>query len=126
MKTFRIFEHPQGNREAVKLGFSWPAFFFGIIWMLVKKLWKYAAIWFVIYVFMAFVENFLKSGDVATGMTATYDLMIMLGYLLIMLVPAFKGNAWREKNLQSKGYVLTGEVKASSPANALNPPDQTE
>lgn len=93
--------------------------------MVAKKLWKYAAIWFAIYVFMAFVENFLKSGDVTTGMTATYDLMIMVGYLLVILVPAFKGNTWRENMLQSKGYVLTGEVKASSPANALNLTDQT-
>ncbi|MFN2267782.1 MAG: DUF2628 domain-containing protein, partial [Desulfonatronovibrio sp.] len=120
MKTFKIFEHPDLGREAVKVGFSWPAFFFGIVWMLVKKLWKYAALWFVIYVFMAIIENLLKSGDVATGMTATYDLMIMLGYLLIMLIPAFKGNIWRENLLQDKGYILKTKIEASSLAKALS------
>ncbi|MFN2343141.1 MAG: DUF2628 domain-containing protein, partial [Desulfonatronovibrio sp.] len=120
MKTFKIFEHTDLGREAVKVGFSWPAFFFGIVWMLVKKLWKYAALWFVIYVFMAIIENLLKSGDVATGMTATYDLMIMLGYLLIMLIPAFKGNIWRENLLQDKGYILKTKVEASSLAKALS------
>ena len=39
MKTFKIYEHPAGNREAVKQGWSWPGFFFGPIWAFVKKMW---------------------------------------------------------------------------------------
>ncbi|WP_226912943.1 hypothetical protein [Halomonas sp. 3D7M] len=37
MKEFKIYMHPAGMHEAVKQGWSWPGFFFGPIWALVKK-----------------------------------------------------------------------------------------
>ena len=37
MKTYKIFKNPTGQYEAVKQGWSWPAFFFGGIWACVKK-----------------------------------------------------------------------------------------
>ncbi len=119
MKKFRIYEHPQKGLEAVKLGFSWPAFFFGILWMVFKSLWKYAGIWFVLYILMALMESHLKSGDIETGLTATYDIMLMIFYLIVMLIPAFIGNSWVEKKLQNQGYVLLKEVTASNPKQAL-------
>ena len=118
MKTFNLYRHPELGLEAVKEGFSWPAFFFGILWMVYKKLWKYAGIWFAIYITLAFVENAVKSGGVDSGMKATYDIMILMGYLLIMLIPAFKGNSWRQTRLLEKGYVLEKTVKASTPDQA--------
>jgi len=39
MKLFSVFKHPTLCIEAVKVGLSWPAFVFGMIWMLVNKLW---------------------------------------------------------------------------------------
>ncbi len=36
MKQYKIYEHPAGAIEAVKLGWSWPAFFFVSIWALFK------------------------------------------------------------------------------------------
>ena len=39
MKTYKIFKNPTGQYEAVKQGWSWPAFFFGGIWACVKKIW---------------------------------------------------------------------------------------
>jgi hypothetical protein len=30
MKTFKVFSHPVHGHEAVKQGFSWPAFSFGV------------------------------------------------------------------------------------------------
>ena len=38
MKTYHVFEHPTRGLEAVKVGVSWPGFFFGFFWMLVKKM----------------------------------------------------------------------------------------
>lgn len=37
MKTYKIFKNPTGQYEAVKQGWSWPAFLFGGIWACVKK-----------------------------------------------------------------------------------------
>ena len=39
MKLYKIFKNPMNQYEAVKQGWSWPAFFFGAIWACVKKMW---------------------------------------------------------------------------------------
>ena len=57
MKTFNVYKHPTQGIEAVKIGFSWPAFFFGIIWMLVKKLWGLAGAWFAVYIVLSLIEK---------------------------------------------------------------------
>ena len=36
MKTFQVYKHPIAGIEAIKVGFSFPAFFFGWIWMFIK------------------------------------------------------------------------------------------
>ena len=38
MKQYKIFENSEGEIEAVKQGWSWPAFFFTSIWALVKRM----------------------------------------------------------------------------------------
>ena len=39
MTTFDVYRHPTLGYEAVKRGFSWPAFFVGPIWALSKRMW---------------------------------------------------------------------------------------
>ena len=56
MKAFAVYQHPTHGFEAVKRGFSWPAFFFGVIWMLIKKLWLLAISWLGLYVVLVLVE----------------------------------------------------------------------
>ena len=41
-------------------------------------------------------------------------LLILAGSLTVWLLPAFKGNHWREKTLQRKGYNLISELDAPS------------
>ena len=36
MKTYHLYEHPTYRFQAVKVGVSWPGFFFGFFWILVK------------------------------------------------------------------------------------------
>ncbi|MDG2228743.1 MAG: DUF2628 domain-containing protein, partial [Gammaproteobacteria bacterium] len=51
MKTFQIYKHPIAGIEAIKVGFCFPAFFFGWIWMFLKKLWALGCI----YLFLQFL-----------------------------------------------------------------------
>jgi hypothetical protein len=44
MRTYDVYHHPTKGYEAIKRGFSWQGFFFGLFWALVKKLWKAAGI----------------------------------------------------------------------------------
>ena len=38
MKTIEVYRHPTIEAQAVKVGFCMPAFFFGVIWMLISRL----------------------------------------------------------------------------------------
>jgi uncharacterized membrane protein YtjA (UPF0391 family) len=114
MKTFNIYKHPAQGIEAVKVGFSWPAFFFGFIWMLVKKLWGFAGAWFVSYMLLAIIEAAMgQTGD--SGAQLIVYLILFVGYLALWLFPAFKGNQWREANLSKRGYQRIATVQADSP-----------
>ena len=44
MKQYKMFENEVGRREALKQGWSWPAFFFRFIWGFVKRLYVAGAI----------------------------------------------------------------------------------
>ncbi len=119
MKKFNIFEHSQYPRQVVKHGFSWPAFFFGLFWMLAKGLWKFAGMWFAILVLMIFVENAVKSMEFHAWLKTFADFGIICVYVTIMLIPALKGNEWRARKLVDKGYVWKGTVEASTPTQAM-------
>ena len=49
MKQYKIFRNASGQVEAVKQGWSWPAFFFSVIWAIAKRLWI-IAIWAILIV----------------------------------------------------------------------------
>ncbi|MBE0426307.1 MAG: DUF2628 domain-containing protein [Nitrospirae bacterium] len=118
MKTFNVYKHPTRGVEAVKVGFSWPAFFFGVIWMLFKKLWTFAGIWLGIYVVLAFIEAAAENAE-AGGSQAMVYLILVAVYFALWLIPAFKGNKWREENLSNRGYVLVNTVQAETPDAAI-------
>ena len=111
MKTFKVYKHPARGFEAVKVGFSWPALFFGLIWMLVKRLWNFAAIWFGLYIVLAIAESVAKS---------PFSLFIIfVVYMALWLMPAFKGNEWREANLSTRGFEYLDKVEANNPREAV-------
>ena len=114
MKTFNVYKHPTENIEAVKVGFSWPAFFFGFFWMLVKKLWGLAGAWFAANVLLFLIEKVAnQSGE--GGAQALVFIILAAGYFALWLFPAFKGNKWREQNLLKRGYEQVSTVQAEFP-----------
>lgn len=108
MKEFKIYQYPEGRHEAVKQGWSWPGFFFGPIWTLVKKMWGLGAGLLVAVIVLAMfpVES-------AIGLLAT---LISLG---IYVACGINGNRWREKHLSSRGYEHLDTVSASNPDGAI-------
>ena len=114
MRTFNVYRHPIQGFKAVKVGFSWPAFFFDIFWMLVCKLWGLAALWFAINVGMAMIE---KVTD-AKAQPLIY-LLFTPGYLLLWLIPGFKGNDWCEANLRKRGFECISIVEAETKDAAI-------
>ncbi len=119
MKRFRVYYHPAHGHEAVKQGFSWPALFFGVFWALFKRLWNIAAILFVVQLILHMLDlQTQHSGSL------TMALLILACSLAVWLLPAFKGNIWREKSLLRKGYSLVSELDAPSAREAIMRCDQ--
>lgn len=111
MKTFQVYTHPTIEAQAVKVGFCWPAFFFGVIWMLISRLWGWAMLWVVLYVVLALLEAGI--GEDA-GL-----ILVFVCYLVLWLVPGFQGNAWRVKNLLSRGFELGSTAQAETKDAAI-------
>src|SRR5262245_17968330 len=113
MKTFRVYKHPTRGVEAVKVGFSWPGFFFGIVWMLIKRLWMLALLWFGFYFVLGLLKTVTTESE-ESGAQALVYLLLWAGYWALNLIPGFKGNQLREANLLKRGYELTGEVRTAT------------
>lgn len=119
MKTFNVYRHPDQGFEAVKVGFSWPALSAGLIWMLAKQLWGLSALWIALYVSLSLVESGAGESESGGSQTLVY-LHLVAGYFVLSLLPGFKGNEWREKNLVKRGFELRGTVQAETPEAAIS------
>ncbi|HEY3196588.1 MAG TPA: DUF2628 domain-containing protein [Nitrospirales bacterium] len=118
MNTFQIYHHPTLGDEAIKVGFSWPAFFLGPVWMLRKRLWGLAVLWFLIYVILSVIEA--STVAVSNRTEGIMFSVMMVGlYTALWLVPGIKGNAWRATNLTRRGYRISNEVQANTAEDAL-------
>jgi hypothetical protein len=111
MKQYKIFKHPSGKTETVKQGWSWPAFFFGFIWALVKKMWWLGGGLLLGAVVLALVMG--TSGGSAG------DVMINITGIIVNIIFGVYGNSWREKNLVARGFEQLDEVTAANPESAV-------
>ena len=118
MKTYKIFVNPQGTGEAVKQGWSWPGFFFNIIWALIKKMWVLGGVLLFIFIGLGVVEGTV---EVSSGKEAASGLNVITSILNIVVSVVFgvNGNKWREKNLLSRGYEYQDTVEAQNPEAAI-------
>lgn len=114
MKQYKVFDHPTGKIEIVKQGWSWPGFFFTAIWAFFNRMWLIGGVVFAAF----FVGTVL--GEIAGGETEQdIDLIIDIAILILPIVFGVKGNSWREKNLQGRGYEYRTTVTVANPKGAL-------
>lgn len=112
MKQYKIFKHPGGASEAVKQGWSWPAFFFSSVWALTKRMWLLGGCCLVsLFVFGV--------GLGASGGGEDADLLINVVSIVINVIFGLNGNSWREKNLLSRGFEQVDTVSAANPEGAV-------
>ena len=124
MREFKAFHHPVFGYEIVKVGFSWPAWFFVWFWILYKRLWSYGIIWILAtWAFAASLEwaqpqighpNF-DQNPFGFWLQAIFMLII----IFLLYKPAFSGNKWLEKRLLKTGYTTVGMFQAETPGRAL-------
>ena len=115
MKVFTVYKHESKFYEAVKVGFSWPAFIFGGWWMLVKGFIFVLIFYIAVYVLMAIYYNDLN-------MNAPYnanDFFVFVISLILWFYPGFYGNSWLNKKYKNKGYTELKAIPASSKEAAI-------
>ena len=110
MKTFRVFVHPVHGLEAVKSGFSWPAFVLPSVWMLDKSMWKHAAVWFGVH---ATVDGlaFTLGSDAA--------LLCVFSAIALRLFAGVNANRWLERRLLERRYQPLKSVTAHTAYEAV-------
>jgi hypothetical protein len=118
MKTFKVYKHPTRGVEAVKVGFSWPAFFFNVVWMLLRKLWSASLLWLGLYFVLGLLKTVAASAEESVAQALVY-LLLWAAYVALNLLPGFKGNQWREANLVQRGFELVGTAQTSTPDAAI-------
>lgn len=113
MKQYKIFKHPSGAVEAVKQGWSWPAFFGGILWAAAKRLW---------IIGFGVLSAFLVIGFVVANTAGQQwgDAIINGLGATVNLIFGVHGNGWREQNLLSRGFQTKQTVSAANPREAVS------
>ncbi|MCO7233504.1 MULTISPECIES: DUF2628 domain-containing protein [unclassified Cobetia] len=109
MASFRILTHPQHGTLAVKIGWSWPAFFFGMFWALYKRMWLLAGSLF----------GFIVLSSVFIPATMEGQLISNVLFLGLNLTISLKGNQWYASLLETQGYREQAQVSARNPDDAL-------
>ncbi|QEY25047.1 DUF2628 domain-containing protein [Neisseria animalis] len=120
MKQYKIYENEATKKiEAVKIGWSWPGFFFGLIWALVKKLWAVAIGLLVLQIINLLLSAMLEAGD-NDVLIIISSIFFLLTSIVIPIIIGVQGNSWREKKLISRGFVYKDVINAGTPEGALS------
>lgn len=92
--------HPALGLAQVKRGFCWPAFFFGSLWALARRMYLLTVILLVLEIVLWFVTGFTASHHLDA-----FTLLALLLNLVYAFVRGKYGNRWIAALLVRKGYV---------------------
>jgi len=127
MKTYKVLKHNTKELKAVKSGFAWLAIPFVTClpvfpaWFLFRGLWKIFIAYILTILILASIDYELY-GYLGFFNFSTADglqIVIIIAEIVILMLPAFKGNEWTVSNLIDQGYKLSYTVQASSKKEAL-------
>lgn len=117
MHTFHVYRHASLPERAVKVGYSWPCLFFGVFWLLFKRMWTVLLVTLAIMVMTASLESLASMllPDMARVISAAMSLLSVVAWILV----AAHGNRLYAWTLRARGYWLAMEVPAAGPEQAL-------
>lgn len=100
MDKFRSLSSTDGRVVRLKVGFSWPAMFFGFLWAMFHRAWRLALMLaLAFYTLIIFDELFIR------GSRNLLLLVSMLAaYVVFMVICGKYGNTWLASELLRKGY----------------------
>ena len=112
MKTFNIYVNEMTKEtQAIKMGWSWPGFFFTWIWALIKGMVGLGIGLLIVPFILSFMFGFIF---LEIGVVLSW--MMNIG---ICIYCGVKGNELVGSSLLSKGFQLKDTVTSGSPEQAL-------
>ncbi len=122
MNIYKVYANSQGNSEAVKIGWSWTAFFFTWIWALGKKIWGLTMLTtgilimtlIVAFITVAIVPEF--ASKLSFEFLLIYTGYFVLGFSVLM---GLNGNQWYENKLLTRGYRFRAFIMADNSKEAV-------
>ena len=127
MNTYKVLQHDSKELKAVKAGFAWLAIPFITclpifpVWFLFRGLWKIFIAYILTILILASIDYELY-GYLGFFNFSTADglqVVIIIVEIVILTIPAFKGNDWVISNLIDQGYKISYSVQASNEKEAL-------
>lgn len=115
MKQFNVYANRQETYEAVKRGWSWPAFFLPFLWAIVNRM---LVLGFLVLLCDFFVVRVLLPAGESVQQTRTTTnigglvLLTKIGLLVLRFVFGAFGNLWKAKKLKSRGFDFKDTVSA--------------
>jgi hypothetical protein len=96
---------PDGSVVRVKNGFSWPAFFFGPFWALVKGAWRLLLLLVASFGALVLVDQAFVEGSENIFLAVS----MLVAYVTYMVVCGRNGNTWLLWEFERKGYIRLPE-----------------
>jgi hypothetical protein len=119
MKTYTVYTRQEVAVVAIKQGFSWPAFFFGPIWALVKGFFGLFAGLVVLSAGLTVLQEAIIPAYVPDRISAFFQIIVGFAAIGIMLLMGENANHLWRRRLLKRGYQNAGDVKASSATAAI-------
>ena len=122
MNEYKIYTDLDGDHQAVKVGWSWQAFFFSWIWALVKKIWTFSHISFAVLLTVCGITFVIEAIANAVWIHFSIDLLLIyLAYLIIALsiMLGINANRWQENSLFAQGYQHKETLFAATEKDAI-------
>ena len=106
--THSVYAHPDGRREIIKNGFSWPAFIFGPLWAWRKGMvllgFGLLALELSLQLIPVIFNNLAVEAGILVDLVVSVSVLTWIGS---------QGNAWLRRSVLNRGFTL---VSASARA----------
>lgn len=135
MPSFKVYKHIAHGIQAVKQGWSWPAFLFDWIWACSNRLWQFSfgILFLILVIHFVIASNipdecryglifFSRSFNYGEGCTAIYVRAAFVEGILLLALKlgvGMIGNSEKQFILARRGFKLLGEVSANSADHAI-------
>lgn len=127
MKQYKIYTHPTNETEAVKVGWSWPAFFLVFpLWAFAKRLWIIGMASVFIFGSIGFLLGMAEMASKGSFSRDARETIIDMFVFIGMLFFGYRGNAWLEEDLSLRRYKYAVTVNAANTKDALTRSPATE